>query len=238
MSTKKLAFHQRRGKRIWLLIIPVIAFFAGIAVWAIWFSSVFAVDQVRAINADDSELSAQSILEVKSKAAINTGDPIALVDADKAAREVATLPWVQSVEVRRGWPNEIVIAVEVRKPIARVVASGREVAVDSAGITFDSSDLRGLPRIEAEGEALVAAVQVLVSLPPNLANKVTRFSANSRDNVELTLKAGSIVRWGSSEEALFKAQVLEALLTRRADIYDVSAPELPTTTNEKGPKKN
>jgi cell division protein FtsQ len=177
-------------------------------------------------------------MEIRAKAGVTAGDPIALVDADTAAREVAELPWVQSVEVRRGWPNEIVIAVETRTPVAKVSTGVGELAVDSSGNTFESADINGLPRIDAEGDALIAAVEVLVSLPENLSSKITGISAVSRDNVVFTLKSGATVRWGSSEEADFKAQVLDALLTRRAEIYDVSAPELPTTTNEKGPKED
>lgn len=231
-------FAQKNRRKIWFFLIPVIVVVIGFFVWAVWFSSIFAVDQVRAVNANDTELTEQQVIEVRAKAAINTGDPIALVDADTAAREVATLPWIQSVEVRRGWPNEIVIAVEMRVPVAKVSVGEIDLAVDSLGITFESVETQGLPRIDAEGDALVAAVEVLVALPENLSSKVLRISADSRDNVELELKSGSTVRWGSSEEAEFKAQVLEALLTRRAEIYDVSAPELPTTTDEKGPKKN
>ena len=231
-------FASKNRRKIWFLLIPVLFVMIGFFVWAVWFSSIFAVDQVRAVNANDTELTEQQVLEVRSKAAINTGDPIALVDAETAAREVATLPWIQSVEVRRGWPNEIVIAVEMRVPVAKVSVGETDFAVDSLGVTFESLETQGLPRIDAEGDSLVAAVEVLVALPENLSSKVLSISADSRDNVELELKSGSTVRWGSSEEAEFKAQVLEALLTRRAEIYDVSAPELPTTTDEKGPKKN
>ena len=231
-------FPSKNRKKIWFILVPIVCVILGIAVWAIWFSSIFAVDQVRALNANDTELTEQQVIEVRMKADINTGDPIAMVDSDTAARQVATLPWVKSVEVRRGWPNEIVIAVEMRVPVAKVSVGERQLAVDALGITFESLDVQGLPRIDAEGEALIAAVEVLVSLPENLRSKVTQLSASSRDDVELILKSGSTVRWGSSEEAEFKSQVLQALLTRRAEIYDVSAPELPTTTDEKGPKKN
>lgn len=237
-SDPRSVFAMKNRRKTWLIFIPIVLVIIGFIVWAIWFSSIFAVDQVRAVNASDTELTEQQAIEVRTKAGVNMGDPIALVDADTAAREVATLPWVQSVEVRRGWPNEIVIAVEMRLPVAKVSTGEEELAVDSSGITFETTDTQGLPRIDAEGEALTAAVEVLVSLPENLKAKVTRISAESRDNVVLALKSGATVRWGSSGEAEFKAQVLDALLTRRAEIYDVSAPELPTTTDEKGPRKN
>ncbi len=236
--TSNPVFSSRKRRKVGIILVPVLLVIVGGAVWAIWFSSVFAVDQVRAVNANDIDLTEQQVVEVRAKAAINTGDPIALVDSATAAQQVATLPWVKSVEVRRGWPNEIVIAVDMRVPVARVPMGDRQMAVDAQGITFESLDIQGLPRVDAEGESLIAAVEVLVSLPENLRSKVNRLSASSRDDVEVILKSGSTVRWGSSQEAEFKAQVLEALLTRRAEIYDVSAPELPTTTDEKGPKKS
>jgi cell division protein FtsQ len=237
-SKPRPIFTVKNRRKIWFFLIPIIVVIIGLVIWAVWFSSIFAVDQFRAVNANDSELTQQQVMEIRAKAGVTAGDPIALVDADTAAREVAELPWVQSVEVRRGWPNEIVIAVETRTPVAKVSTGVGEIAVDSSGNTFESTDINGLPRIDAEGEALVAAVEVLVSLPENLSSKITGISAVSRDNVVFTLKSGATVRWGSSEEADFKAQVLDALLTRRAEIYDVSAPELPTTTNEKGPKED
>ncbi len=49
------------------------------------------------------------------------------------------------------------------------------------------------------------------------------------DDVALTLRSGDLVRWGSVEDADLKASVLAALMKRKASVYDVSAPRLPTT---------
>jgi cell division protein FtsQ len=76
-------------------------------------------------------------------------------------------------------------------------------------------------------------VTIWQSLPADLRGKIVGVSASTRDDVELVLKSGSKVRWGSSEQGALKAQVLSALLQRRAGFYDVSAPELPTTQQEK-----
>jgi cell division protein FtsQ len=70
---------------------------------------------------------------------------------------------------------------------------------------------------------------VLASLPRNLSRRVVAASATSRDDVDLTFRSGDVVRWGSAERSEFKSEVLRALLRRKADLYDVSAPELPTT---------
>jgi len=54
-------------------------------------------------------------------------------------------------------------------------------------------------------------------------------TATTLDDVTLTLRSGDTVRWGSAEQPEFKAEVLHALMKRKADVYDVAAPELPTT---------
>ena len=140
--------------------------------------------------------------------------------------------------MRRGWPNEVVVALDLRIPLARVEGVSASQGVDAQGIVFDYSNLDGLPLIQASGPPLVAAVKVVAAMPENLAKKVARISANSIDSIEIDLKSGSTVKWGSADETEFKAAVLNALLSRRAQVYDVSAPELPTTTDEKGRKKS
>ncbi len=232
---------KKSRKKIWWILAIISVVIAGVALWAIWFSEVFSVDEVRVIQADPTSsimLTETQVQEVKSTAGIAVGEPIARVDAETSASAVATLPWVKSVEVRRGWPNEMVIAVEPRVPIGSVEVSGKVLGVDGFGITFEHGEIDSLVAFNAQGDALVAAVTVYEALPRGLKNRVKKVVATSRDNVELTLKSGALVRWGSAEELEFKAQVLEALLTRRAEIYDVSAPELPTTVNEKGRKKS
>jgi len=60
--------------------------------------------------------------------------------------------------------------------------------------------------------------------------------AVSPDDIRLLLGNDAIVRWGNAQEAELKAEVLASLLPRRARGYDVSAPQLPTTFGERGPK--
>jgi cell division protein FtsQ len=224
-------------KKVWLFLVPVIVIFGGVLIWLIWFSSVFAVKDVQVVDSAGGTLSADQIAQVQATANIPLNQPIARLDTDTAAQAVANLPWVSSVEVRRGWPNEVVVALDLRIPLARVKGLGPSQGVDAQGIIFDSLNVNGLPLIEATGAPLVSAVEVVATLPADLAQKVVRIRAESIDSIELDLKSGATVRWGSADEPEFKAAVLEALLLRRAQIYDVSAPELPTTTNEKGPKK-
>jgi cell division protein FtsQ len=214
---------RRRLVRTGLLLL--VAAITGAVIWLVWFSSVLSVREVRATGVEDPRAA-----EVLAAAAVPTGVPLARVDSAAAEQRVRDLPWVRTVEVRRGWPSEVVVAVSTREPVAVLGSDPRGTAIDSEGVVFAATDLpKGLPRVTADGPALRQAVRVLTGLPEDLARRVVGVAATTRDDIDLTLRSGDIVRWGSAEQGENKAEVLRALLKRKADLYDVSAPELPTT---------
>lgn len=204
-------------------------------VWLIWFSSVLAITSVRVVGVEGAASSA-----VLASADVPLGIPMARLDATAVASQVRTLPWVKSVDVRRGWPHEVVIAVQSKVAVARL-ATGESVAAD--GTTFLSpkgasplvadpglsSTAPPLPTVSAEGDALTQAMAALASLPADLAARVKLVSASTRDDIDFTLRGGDLVHWGSADKALEKVQVLTALLAHPAAVYDVRSPELPTT---------
>lgn len=214
-----------------LLALFLVILLAAGAVFAVWFSTLLDVERIRVIGAGREQ-------EVLASAGIDVGVPIARVDTIAVQQRVSAIPWVKTVDVRRGWPSEIVIAVTEREPVARKMGGGGARGIDAEGVVFDpQADLpEDLIVVTADGPALLASIEVLQALPPEIKGRVTRVAASTRDDVRLHLKSGSIVRWGSAQEPEFKSQVLLALLPRRARVYDVSAPQLPTTLDE-NPKK-
>lgn len=225
--------RRRRRRRILVIVLAVLL--VGAVVWAVWFSSLLSVRTVRAVGVDGPR--AEAVLAVAS---VPTGIPLARLDAARAEQAVLALDWIADAEVRRGWPSEVVVAVTPRVPVAVLEGSSTTTAtgaptarrgVDAEGVVFEvtAADAKGLPRVDAEGAALTETMAVLATLPPDIARKVVSAAATTRDDVDLTLRSGDIVRWGSADQAAFKAEVLRALLNRKAEVYDVSAPELPTT---------
>ncbi len=223
----------------------LVAALVAAAVWAVWFSSLLAAQDVRVVGIEGARADA-----VLAAAAVPLGQPLARIDTQRAEESVRELPWVSSVEVRRGWPSEIVVAVTERVPVAIVISTGAPStagssfagaavapavrrAVDAEGVVFEPLGAlpKGLPRVTASGAALAETMAVLDSLPADLSRRVVSAEATTRDDVLLRLRSGDQVRWGSAEQPEFKAEVLRVLLDsrRRADLYDVSAPEMPTT---------
>lgn len=221
----------RRRRRRRILVLIGLALLAGAVVWLVWFSSVLSVREVRVVGLPVAEVTDPREAEVLAAAAVPVGVPLARLDAAAAEQRVRDLPWVAGAEVRRGWPAEAVIAVTLRQPVAVLESDPRRMAVDADGVVFEADDAlpRGLPRIRAEGPALETAVAVLQSLPDDIRDRVVTVVATTRDDVDLLLRSGDEVRWGNASQAEMKAEVLRALLGRKADMYDVSAPELPTT---------
>ena len=221
--------RPRRRRRVRIVLVILVLLLGTAGVWLVWFSSALAVKDVRVVGVDGTRAEA-----VLSAAAVPVGVPLARIDADTPQRSVLALPWVQSVEVRRGWPTEVVIAVTARVPIASITrgdGAADRSAVDAQGVVFTPVGAlpKGLPTVSGDGVGLTAAMAVLAELPADLAPRVVSLSATTRDNVDLTLRSGVLVHWGSAEQADAKAQVLRALMRHKADVYDVSAPELPTT---------
>jgi cell division protein FtsQ len=199
----------------------------GLAVWLIWFSPLLSVGQVSVKG--DTTLPAS---EVIAAAGVPLGTPLARVDDTAVAQRIQALPRVGSVEVRRGFPRELVLVVNERIPVAVVTSAGSTLhTVDSTGQIIGRVTSAGnLPVITSTStQGRTAALAVIATLPASMLNQVASVSAQSTDSVNLTLRQGARVVWGDSGRAERKAQVLAALMHQPAAVYNVSAPDFPTT---------
>jgi cell division protein FtsQ len=225
------ATRQRRTRR-WIAL-GVAAALVALAVWVVWFSTLLSVKEVRVIGAVD--VSADSVREA---AAVPSQEQLARVDVAGISERVGALPRVASVEVRRGWPDVLVIVVTERQPVAVTSDAGTLHYVDSTGVEFGTvaSAPTGMPVVTAvTPDALTSAAAVLGELPDVFRAGVGAVQARTRDDIVLVLRSGQAVRWGSAEDSARKLVVLRALLRVPAASYDVSAPDLPTSSGSPKP---
>jgi cell division protein FtsQ len=237
--------RSRRRRRAASALAAVVVLVA--VVWLALFSPWLTVEQVRIRGTERVPDGA-----VRAVVDAELGRPMVLLNPRSVARAVAKVPLIRTVEVSRRWPSTVVITVHERVPVAAVppAAGGSGFRlVDTDGVEVESVSQRpaSLPYLEVDvarpGPAtLVAALDVLDSLPPTLRGRVSKIGATSPDGTWFTLSADpgskgkaatrtAKVVWGSPDQADRKVVVLAALIRSAgpegAAVYDVSAPGAP-----------
>lgn len=232
------AFQRRRWARRWLswrrsLVALVVVGGIGLGGYALWFSSWLTVEQVAVSGAEQVEPA-----EIERAAGVPLGEPLARVDLDAISTRVGSLAIVEEVDVVRGWPHTVEITVVERQAVAVVQIGTGWRGLDEDGVVFRDfgTPPPGLPRVltasGASSEALREAAAVVTALPADLVPTVDNVSVASVDQIELLLRDGRTVVWGSAEDSEQKARVLEVLLDQPARLYDVSVPGNPTTRQQ------
>jgi cell division protein FtsQ len=136
--------------------------------------------------------------------------------------------------VQREYPSTLRITVVERIPIVVKDYPDGPHLFDRDGVDFAAAPPPpGLPYLDVDNpspsdEPTKAALQVLLSLRPEVAGQVGRIAAPSVAGIGLTLVDGREVIWGTTDRTDEKALKLAALLTRPGHTYDVSSPDLPT----------
>ncbi|MFT4265323.1 MAG: FtsQ-type POTRA domain-containing protein [Nocardioides sp.] len=228
-------FARRQWRRRWLkwkpiLAVVVVLALVGTGVWLLWFSSVLAVKTVVVQGA-----TTVTEAKVRRVAGIETGTPLVSVKIGRAHDRVAALAGVESVEVSRRWPDQVVIDITPRTAIAVIDIGGKLRSLDKDGVVFGSYKKApgDLPLVETpagtDQRALREAASVVAALPPEIAKITDHVEVRTVDEISLALTKGRTVQWGSSADSAQKAQVLLALLDHPASVYDVSVPGQPTT---------
>lgn len=227
-------FARRQWARRWLAWRVVLAGLSAVAtvtvgVWLVFFSTVLSVHGVQVQGA--------AVLDpgqVRSVAAVPVGRPLAIVDLDAIARRVERLTPVREVDVSRSWPDQVRIHVTERVAVAVVERDSALHGVDGSGLVFRRYPSRppSLPLVRqspaTSSAALAESVRVVGALPGPLAARVDYVEVETVDTIVLRLRDGRRVLWGSAEESVNKAEVLEVLLGQKASSYDVSVPGMPT----------
>ena len=218
---------RRRHRRRRVIKVSLTAVLAVAALWVVFFSPYLVVKKI--VVTGEFYASTQSVL---TAAAIELDQPLALIDSDEVSQKVLKLSEVANVEVRRVWPDQVILAITERTPIAVTATVTGWTLVDGSGLRFGSLAIKPAKLLVVSGPNDIArkeAALVAGQLPNWLTKKVTAIRGYSRDDVRLTLENADVIRFGSSENSAAKISVLEVLLDLDARIYDVSAPSMPVT---------
>lgn len=223
---------RRRGRRrIWLWALAgLLVLLGAAAAYVVGYSSMFATTAVTVRGEH-----VLSNAEVRSAAQVPLGRPLARQDVDRIAANVAQLRPVRMVRVEREWPHTIAVRVVERTPVLGVWQPDGLLLLDREGVGYQTVPARpdGVVRADVDPTytALVADVaDVAAALPKKLKADVESIEARSPTGITVVLDSGLRVTWGSSDESALKAEITLALLERRPQTINVSAPHNPATT--------
>jgi cell division protein FtsQ len=178
-------------------------------------SSVFDVRRIEVSGAD--HLHRPQIVRI---AGISNATNALWLDEGIAERRLEAEPWIADADVRVTLPLTVQITIHERSPVA--VSRGAATSLMAAdGTALGSGRVpRGLPVIDLGGAGSVEGIRpspvgaatVLGAMPPALRAQVARVRVLLDGTLELRLRAGPTVAFGTPEDAERKAVTIRWVL--------------------------
>jgi cell division protein FtsQ len=224
----------RRVRRIAVSLSAGSILILGILTSVATFSPLLAIQQVTVVGTQ--RLSPDEISKALSS---QIGTPLPLLNQDEIAQSLAGFSLIESFTATAVPPNELQIRVSERQALCIVEFEGALWLHDPAGVRIalaEPTDL--LPRIvitepPTSSQRFRDSVDVLLALPVELLAEVEIIQANTKDDVQMTLRGslGQRISWGDSSNAVLKSRVLQALIANNQGAtgvtFDVSSPNAP-----------
>jgi cell division protein FtsQ len=228
------AISARRVRRVATSLTVGSIALLGILTVVATFSPVLSVQQVTVVGTQ--RLNPE---EISKALAGQIGKPLPLLNQDEIAQSLAGFTLIESFAATALPPNGLQISVSERQALCIIEIEGALWLHDPAGVRIalaQPTDL--LPRILITEEPTSSqrfrdSVDVLLALPVELLAQVEVIQANTKDDVQMSLRGslGQRISWGDSSDAVLKAKVLQALIANNQGAtgvtFDVSSPNAP-----------
>ena len=166
--------------------------------------------------------------------AIGQDQALFMYDTADAAERIATLPWVQAVEVTRQWPSTVRVVIRERSVAATVGSpSGREwVVLGEDGVVVESrmTPPTGVPLIVATSQIIESAevggeldgiervLEITQDLPLQLDPWVTTWSVDNDGRVIAKLVGTAYASFGAFEDHRTQFVSLASILNGGASL--------------------
>ncbi len=149
MNSRVLLKMLAWGLALGLVALPVVGALEG------WFAVGRWPVRYLQVEADYNHVSAE---QIRAAASTHLGAGFFALNLEEVRSAVAALPWVAGVEVRKRWPDTVVLHVRERQPFARWRAA-RLIGRDGTLFSVSGGDaLQGLPQLDGPDDALARVV--------------------------------------------------------------------------------
>ena len=224
----------RRIRRIAVSLTAGSVLILGILTTVATFSPLLSIQQVTVVGTQRLNPD-----EISTALSSQIGTPLPLLNQEEIAKSLAGFTLIESFAATAVPPNELQIKVSERQALCIIEFEGALWLHDPAGVRIalaGPTDL--LPRILIAEEPTSSqrfrdSVDVLLALPVELLAQVEIIQANTKDDVQMSLRGslGQRISWGDSSNAVLKSKVLQALIANNQGAtgvtFDVSSPNAP-----------
>lgn len=238
-ADRSLSTRPPRRQWPYLLALFLVLALLGGGAYVLYRSPLLGLTQLE-VTAGSGDLPGEVSDAVKTAADVPPGTPLITVDLAALRRRVLAVPQIKSAEVSRYWPNSVIVRVGLRSPVAVTMANGSLYLLDDTGFPYVKLTTSQVPAglftiaLATPGPhdpSTLAALAVIGAIKAPIRNAVSSVSARSAYDVELQLRDGRSVIWGSPDDSAKKMQILPAVLSRPGKVYDVSDPDIVTVSS-------
>lgn len=162
-----------------------------------------------------------------SRASLEPGRNIWLLDTHAAQQRIEAIPYVQSAHVQRAFPNAVEISIVERAPLGCLIAAGgAALTIDAQRRVLERGCAR-MPRPLLRAEALAAGAPGVFLRSEQLARLQTdaavlrgardafvAFGFDRYGGLEASLAGGPLIRFGGDADLPEKLRLLDAIQAR------------------------
>lgn len=237
ISLRAEGIRRIRRWRTWLLVAAA-ALAVGVGGAIASRSSMFHARGIEVAGADRLSRS-----EVATTAGLSRSTNALWLSEDEAERRLTADPWIARADVSISLPWTISVEIVERVPVAVATDGVRGVLVAADGTFLGpaSGSDRRLPEIQLPAArpddgprpSPRGAAEAIAALSPEVRADVVRVTILGDSTIEIRLRGGVVVRYGSATESERKAATLDDVLAwadaegERLLSISVAAPGLP-----------
>ena len=247
LRARRIEVMRSAGRRRLRRLMAMGAVLGALAVvWSLSLTPLLDVDAIRIEGATHTDRAA-----IEAALDIQRGDALLTADVGAAAEALASLPWVETAEVRRSWPGALSVEVVERVAVAAVAARGGGwVLVDRSGKQLEvvrepALDLARVAgrRLSPEpgalaGERFEGALHLATALTPSIGASVVAIWPQRDGSLEATVRLAdgheAAVRFGAPDQLEAKLLALGSILETTdptgVRVIDVRVPSGPALT--------
>lgn len=185
--------------------------------------------------------------ELLGLAEISSETTLLKFDREKIINRLRKNPWVRDVEFGRKLPNTLIVRLEEKKPVVKIIQADKVYLIDKycrviTALSINDKSTESYPAVNGlnvkslrngkliSSKLLKEAVKILSHLPPDIDQRIVSISVPKLSKIALYTGNNVEIIYGPATLMKKKNKIITALLQKKQIIYiNVTIPEKPAT---------